>query len=226
MEIIKRQPIWDIYESAVLLEACIKVQEGSDRRVLEKEVSEKLRDKAIFEGKTIDSTYRNINGIHWQMDRMLNLVNGIEEPGRKPSKCFEEAFNLYKSSKDEFYKLLKTANEKIEKQVVTGKEDLVVETIMPKVNLEENMPTPSGSSKSIEDGWIFLDFKSEWDLTFTKPELIVYFGEIDTNVSSWRGVYKSILKSLYEDYPKAIESLTRSDNYSSLSSIPHGSLWR
>ena len=217
MEIIKRQPIWDIYESAVLLEACIKVQEGSDRRVLEKEVSEKLRDKAIFEGKTIDSTYRNINGIHWQMDRMLNLVNGIEEPGRKPSKCFEEAFNLYKSSKDEFYKLLKTANEKIEKQVVTGKEDLVVETIMPKVNLEENMPTPSGSSKSIEDGWIFLDFKSEWNLTFTKPELIVYFGEIDTNVSSWRGVYKSILKSLYEDYPKAIESLTRSDNYSSLS---------
>ena len=43
------------------------------------------------------------------------------------------------------------------------------------------------------------DYDPSTILTFTKPELVMYFGAIDSNVASWRDVYKSVINSLCED---------------------------
>lgn len=217
MDATKRQPAWDIYESVILLDACLKVKNGADRKELEKDVSEKLRKKAIFEGKTIDSIYRNTNGIHWQMDRMLSLLDGNVDSERSPSKCFIEAVNLYNSNKEAYYELLKKANKSIGEEVVEEEENLVVETIMPLTASEEIASIPERAVKVAEGELFFLDFNLTQDLTFTKPELVVYFGEIDTNISSWSGVYKSILKALHDDYPEVLEAFAGKETCTELS---------
>ena len=53
------------------------------------------------------------------------------------------------------------------------------------------------------------DYSSSTKLSFTKPELVMYFGAIDSNVASWRDVYRSVLNSLCEDYPYQIGELAR-----------------
>ncbi len=53
------------------------------------------------------------------------------------------------------------------------------------------------------------DYSPSTKLSFTKPELVMYFGAIDSNVASWRDVYRSVLNSLCEDYPYQIGELAR-----------------
>ena len=53
------------------------------------------------------------------------------------------------------------------------------------------------------------DYSPSTKLRFTKPELVMYFGAIDSNVASWRDVYRSVLNSLCEDYPYQISELAR-----------------
>ena len=45
-----------------------------------------------------------------------------------------------------------------------------------------------------------VNFDNITDLSYTKPVFISYFGEKLQNISSWRQVYISIFKKLYEDY--------------------------
>ena len=46
---------WDVYESAILLDACIQIEQGkSDRKEMIKNVSNALRKRAISKGVPIN----------------------------------------------------------------------------------------------------------------------------------------------------------------------------
>ena len=74
-----KQPKWDIYEAAILLEAVLSVE---DKKEAKKDaigrVSAELRNIAIARGLSIDETYRNINGITFQYQIMEFSALGRE----------------------------------------------------------------------------------------------------------------------------------------------------
>ena len=66
---------WDIYEVALLIEACEKVIANNKAKPeIVAELSEALRKRAIKNGIVIDSKFRNKNGITLQMTNMAYLL--------------------------------------------------------------------------------------------------------------------------------------------------------
>ena len=201
---MKSQPKWDKYETALLIEAYLKVKNGASRSEIISDLSQKLRRLAVLRGQQIDDTYRNINGIQWQLGFIEKAMNpAIYEP-RKPSQIFTDIVNLCKNNRKDFDLLLQEAHrlcgdesKEGEQKVGSDSKLLTTETVSPK---HEDVK----ASKS-EDGVV--DFENIGYFAYTKPVLVSYFGEIDTNISSWRDVFKSVLKSLLDDYPKVIRPL-------------------
>ena len=59
-----RQPAWDQYEAALLIETYIRILNNpKSRESYISELSKKLRNRAINNGIQIDDVYRNVNGI-------------------------------------------------------------------------------------------------------------------------------------------------------------------
>lgn len=82
----KRQAPWNKYEAAVLLQGVLDVQNGKLSRMdAIKEVSVQLRKMALNSGVEIDDTYRNVNGISFQMCSMESAYYGrtIMKPATK-----------------------------------------------------------------------------------------------------------------------------------------------
>lgn len=101
---------WDIYESVLLLDAVIAIYEkGEDRAAVISNLSSFLRQRATLNGLDIDSVFRNENGIKLQMELMKFCFYNIENS--KTSKIFFNACELYKNSREEYTKLLKTAKQ-------------------------------------------------------------------------------------------------------------------
>jgi len=110
-----RQPSWDKYEAVVLLEGFLLSLRGDIARAeAVKAVSQDLRKMAINRGIAIDDTYRNENGISFQMKSMESAYHGqtIFKPA---SQLFSEVADLYRSSEEEYQKLLKKAKAMINK---------------------------------------------------------------------------------------------------------------
>lgn len=102
---------WDKYEVAILIDASIKViNNEKERKIAIKEVSQKLRQKAINIGIIIDDIYRNENGISMQMNIIISLIQNKTSGLHNASKLFTEVVNLYHSDIIEFQELLKEAN--------------------------------------------------------------------------------------------------------------------
>ena len=65
---MKRQPTWDKYEVALLINSYIQIKNGIEEKTHElKKLSEKLRRKAENEDLIIDETFWNLNGMQWQL---------------------------------------------------------------------------------------------------------------------------------------------------------------
>lgn len=110
-----KQPSWDKYEAVILLEGLIASLEGdTSRPEAVKAVSQKLRKIALNRGIEIDDTYRNENGISFQMKSMESAYYGhtIFKPA---SRLFMEVVELYHNSTNEYNSLLKEAKAMIEK---------------------------------------------------------------------------------------------------------------
>ena len=105
-----RRILWDEYEAAILLDACLAV---IDNRISRADavikVSEKLREKAIKNGYTIDSVFRNENGISMQMSIMIALILETSSGLHGASKMFIDIVQLYKNNPDKFQKILEEA---------------------------------------------------------------------------------------------------------------------
>ena len=98
---------WDKYEAAILLDYCIKVENGDiSRNEAIATVSQVLRQRAISAGHKINDVFRNENGISMQLSAMRNCYLG-KKSGLTISKLFYEIVELQKNNPIAFYKLLK-----------------------------------------------------------------------------------------------------------------------
>jgi len=108
-----RQPSWDKYEAAILLDGLLATIRGEITRAdAIKRVSQDLRKMAICRGVEIDEFYRNENGISFQMHSMESAFYGrtLFKPA---TKLFIKVANLYHESQSEYNKLLKEAKEMV-----------------------------------------------------------------------------------------------------------------
>lgn len=65
---------WDKFEIALLIEACEHASTGSPKQEIVKDLSAKLRVRAVSRGQEIDELFRNENGIALQMTKMDYLL--------------------------------------------------------------------------------------------------------------------------------------------------------
>lgn len=100
---------WNKHEAAILLDACIRVEQGLvNRSEAITYVSEMLRNLAINNGQEIDLVFRNENGISMQFSAMWNCFHN-KEGGLTISKIFREIVSLYELDKAKFISLVQEA---------------------------------------------------------------------------------------------------------------------
>lgn len=108
-----RQPKWDIYEAVILLEGFLVLQQKKEPRSwIIRRISADLRNMAVNRGETIDTVFRNENGISYQLQSMESAFQGsqIYVPA---TKLFSDTVNLYRENREEYNTLLKKAKEMI-----------------------------------------------------------------------------------------------------------------
>ena len=106
---VERQPSWDKYEAAILLEGLLASIKGElTRSDAIKAVSRDLRAMALHRGMEVDEVYRNKNGISLQMKSMESVYLGhtVFKPA---TKLFADVAGLYHESYDKYQKLLNEA---------------------------------------------------------------------------------------------------------------------
>lgn len=97
---------WDKYEAAVLLDYCLRVENGDmSRSEAITTISHMLRQRAVLAGNKIDAVFRNENGISMQLSAMKNCYFGKKQ-GLTISKLFYEIVEMQKNSPNEFCRLL------------------------------------------------------------------------------------------------------------------------
>lgn len=113
MNIGKKQPKWDIYEAAILLDGYLETQQKCQPRIqIIKRVSEQLRNMAINRGKVIDEVYRNENGISYQMQSMDSAYKG-ENVYVSATRLFKEVVELYRTDTERYFDILEEAKRMI-----------------------------------------------------------------------------------------------------------------
>ncbi len=204
--VVATQPKWNRHESALLLEGCLKIQRGEDRKTIIKELSKTLRKIGERAGYSIDEIFRNENGIAWQMKRMEIALSG-KVCDAKPNKVFIEVANLYRENVEAFYALLNEAHKSVDDKEIIAEASLKIaeENCFVVDDIHGEKRANSTQADELKN----YDYDPSTILAFTKPELVMYFGAIDSNVDSWRDVYKSVINSLCEDYPYQIIELAK-----------------
>ncbi len=102
---------WDKFEAALLLDYCIKVENGEiSKTEAVTTVSQILRSRAIRKGYEIDDVFRNENGISMQISSMRNCYLGKEQ-GLTISKLFYETVSLRNNNPEAFNQILQEESE-------------------------------------------------------------------------------------------------------------------
>ena len=110
---------WDIEEAVLMLDMLLKSLDGKlTRKEAIRQVSEKLRRRAVNRGITIDDIFRNENGIAFQMSALEVAYTGIKTKLNQPSKVFVDTVNLYKNHRKLYEKILKEAENVVEPKSV------------------------------------------------------------------------------------------------------------
>jgi len=108
---------WDKFEAALLLNACIEIQDGKigkDKAI--SQISIALRQMAINKKIEIDDVYRNTNGIQWQLAFMKKALDADKFDTRNPPKLFSDVAELYRSDREQFNNILLEAKKMCKKE--------------------------------------------------------------------------------------------------------------
>lgn len=102
-----RQPNWDKYEVALLIEAYWKIKEDkSQKNAIVKKLSSFLRSRPTY---TIDATFRNENGIRMRLEELERLFSSERKGLKNTSELFREMVALYQQNQAKFNRILKQA---------------------------------------------------------------------------------------------------------------------
>ena len=106
---------WDIEEAVLMLDMLLKSLDGKlTRKEAIRQVSEKLRRRAVNRGIEIDDIFRNENGITFQMSALEVAYTGIKTKLKQPTKLFVETVNLYRNHRELYEEILKEAENVVE----------------------------------------------------------------------------------------------------------------
>lgn len=115
-----RQKQWSIHEAVILLDELLHYKDNQKPRMdAIHSVSKQLRRMAENRGQMIDDTYRNTNGISFQMASMESALAGhtIMKPA---TRLFTEVVEIYRNDPAGFKKLLEEAKVMISGNQVTN----------------------------------------------------------------------------------------------------------
>lgn len=104
-----RQPKWDTYEAAILLDGYLEMlRTNRSKMQIVKRISADLRQMAVNRGIEIDNIYRNENGISYQIQSMDSAYKG--KKGYVPAtRLFKETVELYCTDTRRYFKILEEA---------------------------------------------------------------------------------------------------------------------
>ena len=109
INVAMKNPNWNRYEAALLIEAYKRIENGSvGRKEVAQEISERLRTQGLIES----ATYRNVNGITLQLGAIEYLMTDGAHGISHVSNLFREIVELYKDNHAGFSILLKEAKMK------------------------------------------------------------------------------------------------------------------
>lgn len=112
---MKRQPTWDKFEVVLLIDSYIQIKEQKkNKNEVLKKLSCKLRKKAQKSGMNIDDTFRNLNGMQWQIKFIDCAFNNKNFGNHSPSKMFRKMVDMYQNDKEQFDSILAQAEEIID----------------------------------------------------------------------------------------------------------------
>lgn len=135
----QRQPKWDIFEAAILLDGFLQTQLKTQSKLKTvKSISLQLRQMAINRGLKIDNVYRNENGISYQIKSMESAFKGktIFVPA---TKLFTEIVALYNKNRAKYDTILKEAKEMIDKTKILIHTDSDSSSIFLRSEKSENI---------------------------------------------------------------------------------------
>lgn len=113
----KRQPKWDMYEAVVLLDGYLEVLHTNKPKARTvRRVSADLRRMAVNRNIGIDNSYRNENGISYQIQSMDSAYKG-EKIYISATRLFEEVVDMYRTDTERYFEILKEA-----KNMIVGKQ--------------------------------------------------------------------------------------------------------
>jgi hypothetical protein len=134
----KRQPQWNIYEAAILLDGYLEVKNKNiSRSKIIENVSKKLRQMAINQGIEIDDIYRNRNGISYQIQSMDSAFQGhkIYVPA---TKLFKETVRMYREEQVKYEEILRKARYMIAAKHDNATNKSFEEDVVPSQFVAEN----------------------------------------------------------------------------------------
>ncbi len=105
-----KQPSWNQYEVALLIDAYMNIDKHPEKRKdVVIELSQLLRDIAISQGRKIDKTYRNTNGINLRLMELRFLFSNGKRGIANTSKLFASMVELFETERDQFNVILNEA---------------------------------------------------------------------------------------------------------------------
>ena len=129
---------WDIEEAVLMLDMLLKSIDGKlTRKEAIRQVSEKLRRRAVNRGITIDDIFRNENGITFQMSALEVAYTGRKTKLKQPTKLFVETVNLYRNNRELYEEILKEAENVVEPTSVQDKFCSYLSMQMPTFQLSD-----------------------------------------------------------------------------------------
>ena len=100
---------WDSHEVALLINAYQKITSGADPNQVAVRLSQMLRELAGRNGRQINDTYRNVNGMKMQLANVQYLFTNGEKGLSGASAMIRQMVELYQTRQTEYQTILKEA---------------------------------------------------------------------------------------------------------------------
>ena len=198
---------WDEYETALLVEAYIKVTENGELKIkILQELSANLRQMAVNKGLEIDEAFRNLNGMMWQYSFIEKTFNKSGLGQHLPAKVFRDIVELYVHNREKFDEILTEAKKRVNQNQEVRKlyeEQTISEKKMFLDDMDDKI----------------VDFSKQGIYKGTIPYQILYAGEELNELESWTDVYVTVARYLYKEYPQVIDKIADSFVYGESAAI-------
>lgn len=172
---------WNIEEAVLMFDLLLKSLDGKlTRKEAIRQVSEKLRRRAVNRGIAIDDIFRNENGITFQMAALEAAYTGTKAKLKQPTKLFIETVNLYKIHRELYEEILKGAANVVEPKSV--QDDGAVDRQARSLSTTERAKLTDQEERQKFKGWMLSSGMSKATIT----SYMSSFGQCEKSVANYK----------------------------------------